>query len=200
MLWDGGYGKIVPLLRSQVVPHIAPTAPMVPSLRHCYHNACFRILFWMHVVEQIGESAQWTMLPFVVDNLVQPATMENPMSSEMLYSIIGGFMMLAQALAIPIWRYMAQTCGKFWTYFFFHVLLVCVTIAKVFVEKHSLIMVRHSPRTFPRQRAARDIALRVSASQTTHPLDRVGLVVATTWSIHTTWTIHEQDGPHHLGL
>merc|ERR1740117_1042909 len=62
------------------------------------------------------------------------------MSSEMLYSIIGGFMMLAQALAIPIWRYMAQTCGKFWTYFFFHVLLVCVTIAKVFVEKHSLIM------------------------------------------------------------
>ena len=94
----------------------------------------------MHVVEQIGEAAQWTMLPFVVDNLVQPATMDDPMSSEMLYSIIGGFMMLAQAISIPFWRHLASSRGKYWTYFFFHVLMVVVTICKLLVRKHSLVL------------------------------------------------------------
>eukprot|EP01050_Picozoa_sp_SAG11_P022018 SAG11_NODE_4049_length_2086_cov_2.756920_1_plen_574_part_10 len=132
--WCAGSG-----LDEQVVPHIGTTAPLVPSLRHCYHNSCFRILFWMHVVEQIGESAQWTMLPFVVDNLVEPTTMTHPMSSETLYSILGAFMMIAQALSIPIWRHLGRHLGKYWTYFLFHVLLVVSTAAKYSVAKHDLV-------------------------------------------------------------
>ena len=87
-------------------------ATFVPSILQCFKNPLFRILFLSQIVRALGAEVQNTVLPYIVDYVIEPSTMATPVSPDTIFALLAGVGLLAETLSVPVWYAAARRFGR----------------------------------------------------------------------------------------
>ena len=84
----------------------------VPSLLQCFKNPLFLIFFTSQVILALGAEVQNTVLPYIVDYVIEPSTMATPMSPDVIFALLAGVGLLAETISVPVWYAAARRFGR----------------------------------------------------------------------------------------
>jgi GPH family glycoside/pentoside/hexuronide:cation symporter len=119
--------------------------PVVPSMLNCLRNPVFRVLLLNQLIESIGATTQYTVLPFVVSYVIDPEyelngdPTPNATDEDTVYTMLGGGLLVFELLSIPFWLKLVHYKGKFKAYVIWNLVLCVTTGLKVLIGHHMIM-------------------------------------------------------------
>ena len=143
MVFVSGAFSAAAKLKEKPAEHDNP--PLVPSMVNCLRNPLFRVLLLNQLIESIGAGTQYTVLPYMVDYVIEPeynadgSKMEDaPYSSATVFIMFGGSLIVFQLVSIPLWLRLVSAVGKYKAYIIWNLTLVVTTALKIFSGFHKV--------------------------------------------------------------
>ena len=144
IIFVAGAWSVACSFEEQVVEEDNP--PLIPSMFNCLRNRVFRVLLLNQLVEAIGDSFQFTVLPFMVDSVIDPefhqdgSPVAGGWTTAGVLTLFSLAMLGLRLLSVPAWLKLVHEKGKYKTYLIWNVALIATTALKIFIGHHDIYL------------------------------------------------------------